>query len=282
METIIKTCPDKQLDYVETNGVRRYLASKPSGGKMRAMLPGYKASGQPVFDRKDWIPVNRRGQGGVWDTIFDQGQHGSCVGNGWAGAAMRVRALAGMKPVVLSPGWFYSLINGNSDNGAVISDGISAAQKVGFCTFATVGQDPIYQNQMPATAKAEAARYRLGAIYQCEDFDAVYSALLTGRYLPVYGYMVGNSFENFDKYGVPGHTRGPGNHCNFADGGTQLADGRWVLDDVNSWHNNWGPFGNGRCYLDEAFLFGGGDQPDVCVIQAALEDPNEPNEPPTA
>lgn len=276
----LQFCPDKKLDYLETDGHRRYLASIPSNGKMKAMLPGWKASNMPVFPKADWQPVTRRGRGGVFDVIFDQNGHGSCVGNGWAGAAMRVRAIAGMKPVILSPGWFYSLINGNSDNGAVISDGIKAGQDVGFCSFGTVGQDPIYQSRMPATAKAEAARYKLGAIYQPEDWESVISAILTGRFLPVYGYQVGNNFESFDKFGVPHHTNGPGNHCNHADGIAQLPDGRWVLDDINSWNGNWGPFGNGRCYLDEQFLFGGGDQPDVCVIEAAAEDPQEPNTPP--
>jgi hypothetical protein len=209
----VKLCSATGMDYFDDgSGHKRYLASKPSNGKMQA-LPGYRASGQPIFDQKDWVPVSRRGMGTVFDTIFDQGSHGSCVGNGWAGAAGRVRALAGMSPVVLSPGWFYSLINGNSDNGAVISDGIEAGQKTGFCTYSTVGEDPIYQSQMPATAAAEAAKFRLGAIYQPEDWASAISAILTGRFIAVYGYMVGNSFENFDQYGVAGHARGPGNHC---------------------------------------------------------------------
>lgn len=279
----VKLCPIKGMEYFDDgSGHKRYLASIPSGGKMKAILPGWRASGMPDIPKSDWKPLNRRAAGGVFNTIFDQNGHGSCVGNGWALAASKVRQLRGMAPVVLSPGWFYSLINGNSDNGAVISDGIQAGQNIGFATFATVGQDPIYQNRMPAAAKAEAAKNKLGAIYQPEDWPALISALMTGLYLPVYGFQVGNNFESFDKYGVAGHARGPGNHCNHADDIALLADGRFVLDDVNSWSGQWGPFSNGRVYIDESHLFGGGDQPDVCVIEASEESPNEPNEPPVA
>ena len=274
---MIGFCTEKNLDYFESGGVKRYLASKPSNGKMKALLPNYSAAGNPVFPRSEWKPVNRRG---LFDFIFDQDNHGSCTGNGWARALSVARAIAGMKLQILSPAWVYSLINGGMDQGAVISDGIAALQTVGACLYSTVGEDPIYQSQMPSLARAEAARFKLGAAYHCTSYDEVVSALLTGRFVPVYGYEVGRNFEDFDKFGVAGHARGPGNHCNMSDGLVQLADGRWVLDDANSWGGSWGPWNNGRVYIDEQHLFGGGDQADVCVIEAAVEDPNEPNEPP--
>ncbi len=99
-------------------------------------------------------------------------------------------------------------------------------------------------------------------------------------FIPVYGYQVGNNFERFDQYGVAGHDRGPGNHCNHADGVKLLPDGRYVLDDHNSWAANWGPFGNGRVYIDEDHLFSGGDQADCCIIEAAIDDPNDTTNPP--
>ncbi|MDB5312641.1 MAG: cysteine protease [Gemmataceae bacterium] len=277
----IQHCPEKDLPYVEFDGHKRYLASIPSAGKMKAALPNYTAAGNPVLPRSEWFELSRRDQFASW--IFDQNGHGSCVGNGWTGGLMRARALAGCKPVVLSPGWTYSLINGNRDSGAVISDGIQALTQVGTCLFSTVGQDPIYQRQMPSGAKAEAARYRIKAAYHCTSWEEVISALLLPKpMIPVYGYQVGRSFGSFDKYGVAGHDRGPGNHCNHADGVKLLPDGRWVLDDVNSWNARWGPWGNGRAYLDENHLFGGGDQADVCVIEAFVDDPQEPNDPPVA
>lgn len=273
----IKDCDEKNLPYIDFDGHRRYLASIPSGGLMKAMLPNYQAAGKPMFDRKDWFEVSRRGRGGVFDHIFDQNGHGSCVGNGWTGALMRARALKGCHPFVLSPGWTYSLINGNRDNGAVISDGIESLTRVGTCLFSTVGQDPIYQSRMPVNARAEAARFRLRAAYHCANYDEVVSAILTGLYLPVYGYQVGRNFMRFDHYGVAGHDRGPGNHCNHADGVKKLPDGRWVLDDVNSWATSFGDAG--RCYIDEEHLFANGDQADCCVIEAFEDDPQEQTPP---
>lgn len=265
----------KGLEYVDSGGHRRYLGSLPdTSGKFKA-LPRF-ADHFPVIPESDWFEVDRRAMFAAFGT-FDQNGHGSCVGNGWAMGASKARALAGMKPVLLSPAWFYSLINGNSDNGAVISDGIAAGVNVGFATFATVGQDPIYQSRMPAAAKAEAGRFKLSRAFQVNSWAEIISALLMPKpMIPVYGYQVGNNFERFDNYGVAGHDRGPGNHCNHADGVKKLPDGRWVLDDHNSWNASWGPFGNGRVYLDENHLFGGGDQPDCCIIETVVDDPQDP------
>jgi len=271
--------PSKDLDYIEVNGQKRYLASKPdTPGKFKA-LPKF-SDHFSVMHRADWFEVNRRAVFAAFGT-FDQNGHGSCVGNGWAMGMSKARVLAGMKPVLLSPAWFYSLINGNSDNGAIISDGLDAGLNVGCCTFATVGQDPIYQSRMPSAAKAEAARFKLSRAFQVNSYDEIITALLMPKpMIPVYGYQVGRSFQSFDRYGVAGHDRGPGNHCNHADGVVKLPDGRWVLDDHNSWDSSWGPFGNGRVYIDEDHLFGGGDQPDCCIIEAVIEDPQDPTIPP--
>jgi hypothetical protein len=269
--------PDEFTDH--TGGVRK-LASRPDVGSLFKALPKF-ADHFPVFDRKDWQEISRRDADKTFGT-FDQAQHGSCVGNGWTWAAMMARLVAGMKAVILSPGWFYSLINGNQDEGAVISDGIAAGMGVGWCLFSTVGQDPIYQRQMPAQARAETARFKLAKAYQPTSYADIITGLLMPKPLiPVYGYMVGNNFENFDRYGVAGHARGRGNHCNAADGVVRLPDGRWVLDDKNSWGGRWGPFGNGRVYIDEDHLYANGDQPDVCMVECIADDPTDPG-PPTA
>lgn len=265
---------------IDHRGEHRTLGSIPSNGKMKALLPNYTAAGNPVIplaDRK-LLKLNRRALFGGRDWILNQAQHGSCVGNGFAGALRRARVLQGQIDIKLSPGYWYSLVNGDSDNGAVVSDCLNDGQNC-TCSYATVGEDPIYQRQMPAAAKAEAQRFKIKSAYQCDTWDEVCSAIATGVFIPVYGYMVGNSFENFDKYGVAGHSRGPGNHCNHADDLAYLPDGREVLDDVNSWDFPWGPFQNGRVYLDEQHLFGGGDQPDVCVIEYGIDDPNAPEPP---
>lgn len=279
--TQIKTCANTGFDYIDFDGHRRLLASIPSFGKMAAMMPNYEDSAQPMFTLADITaavkanPMTARRQTYNW--IFDQNGFGSCVADGWTGGLTRARALRGLPYVKLSPGYLYSQINGGSDNGAVISEGGPALMSNGTCEYSIVGDSPIYTRQMPATAKASAANYKLGAMYHCTSWLGVLSALMTGEYIAVYGYMVGNNFMHADQYGVAGHDRGPGNHCNHGQGVALLADGRLVIDDVNSWGTSF--MAGGFCYIDEQHLFGGGDQPDVCVITAPVAGPNDPDMP---
>lgn len=264
-------------EFVEEGGEKRMLVAF-SDPQRFAALPRY-AEHLPVFPQSEWYEINRSNIFGAPDFILDQDGHGSCVAQGWVGALRRARIGAGMKDVNLSPAFLYAQINGGRDQGAVISDGIAALKNVGTCTFDLVGQNPIYMNQMPSGAKEQASRFKLLDAYRCNSWEEVVSALLTGRFYPVYGYQVGNNFGRFDQYGVAGHDNGPGNHCNFAEGLRKLPDGRWVLDDVNSW-GKWGPFKNGHVYLDKQHLFGGGDQPNVCVVRTPGRDPKEVYSPP--
>jgi hypothetical protein len=277
----LKAMPgDTPDEFTDHTGAVRKLASRPDAGGLFRMLPRF-ADHFPVFDKKDWVPVSRRDLFKPFGTL-NQGQRSSCVGNGWAMAMSKARVLAGMKALLLSPAFFYSLINGDQDQGAVISDGIAAGMSTGTCLFSTVGQDPIYQRQMPAAAKAEAGRFKLSKAYQVTSYaDILTAQQMPKPMLPVFGLMVGNNFERFDRYGVAGHDRGPGNHCQHSDGHLKLPDGRWVLDTQNSWDAGWGPFGEGRYYVDEDHLFGGGDQPDVCIVECVADDPTDPG-PPTA
>lgn len=210
----VAVCDQTGLDFIVTDGHKRLLASKPSG-KFSTLFPGYAASGNPMFDIKDWREVNRRPMFGP-DWILDQNGFGSCVANGWTGALERSIYLKTGIITRLSPGFLYSLVNGGSDNGAVISDGGPALQNTGTCLFTTVGQKPIYTRQMPAAAKTEAQRFRVAQVFHCASWAEVCSAVQAG-YVPVYGYMVGNNFMHIDANGVAGHDRGPGNHCVLPD-----------------------------------------------------------------
>lgn len=260
------------------DGTRYKLGALPSTPAMKAGLPKYGAS-NPLFPATEWRPVVRRAYFGSEKWILNQGEISSCVGNGWAGGARRCRFLSGQEDVELSPGWIYSLLNGNRDEGAIISQGIKAMLEVGTVPFDLVGQKPFYQRQMPKEAKDIAHNFRAFEIYQCTTWEETISALQSG-YMAVFGTMVGRNFNRFDSYGVCGQDPGPGNHCVMADGCTKLGDGRWVVDMVNSWGYEWGPFKNGRAYLEKGHLFGPGDMPDVCVIRSMHRHPKDRNAPP--
>jgi hypothetical protein len=267
-------------DTVFANGHVRYLSAKPDGQKLRALAPKRYADSHPIFPIAQWRPVNRRNVF-TWDQYgLDQNGYSSCVAQSNSNALTKVRALAGMKPVKLSPAFLYAHINRGRDQGAIISEGADALVKVGTCPFDMLGQHPFYQHDLTPQMREAAVRYKAGEVYHVDTWEELGSALQTGRYVAVFGAMVGRNFNRFDQHGVCGHDVGPGNHALHADGIELLSDGRWVLDVPNSWGEEWGPWRNGRCYLDRNHLFANGDMPDVCVIRAAADDPKEPWDPP--
>jgi len=271
-----------ELPFVVVGGEKRYLAAlppskaklaKPKGGK-------WKDSGNPTIPRAQWREISRRNLFPADQWIYDQDGIGSCVGNGSTGALRRVRYLSGMSDVRLAPGCTYAQINGGRDQGAVISDSLTALQKTGTITSKTLGGDekPFYLKQLPAGWQQEAARFKIEEAFHCETFDEIGSALQCG-FIVVYGIQVGNNFNSFTGEGVAGVSSGPGNHCMMADGMHKLSNGQWALDNVNSWGTTWGPWKNGRCYLVEGH-FQHGDQPDAYAVKTATVDPLDPHKPP--
>lgn len=269
---------DKGREWVDTDGHARMLTAKPAPNKFAA-LPAYAAS-NPTFPVNEWYDLNRRNVFGSQDWIYDQDGLNSCVGNGGVRTLRCIRALAGMKDVKLSPGFLYAYINGGQDQGAMIPDVIPALKKYGACPFDIMGQKPIYIRQLSAAAKQAATHYTLIDAYRCNTWEETCSALLTGRYVACFGIQVGNSFYQFDQYGVCGHSNGPGNHCVMADGLKKLGDGRWALDVANSWGYAFGPWKNGRVFMDKQHLFGGGDQASVVVMRLAGRTSKDGYDPP--
>lgn len=259
----------------------RRLAALPAGAALLGSLPNYGAS-NPLFPVKEWRPVSHRNLFGSKDWISNQGQISSCVANGWVGTIRRARVLYGMKDVPLSQGFFYNLINNQQDAGAIISDGIKAYCKTGTCTFDLIGQTPFLQRTIGGNrysdAMKEAARFRGCDCFRCPDWESAGSAIQAG-YVLTFGVMVGNNWTHFDKNGVCGHDKGPGNHCVAADGMVKIGN-KWYLDGYNSWGYDFGPFKNGRMLLDKEHLFGNGDMADVCCIRLCGRDPKDEYAPP--
>lgn len=255
------------------------LASLPSDADSRAKLKA-PAFGESfgMIPRTDWRKIDRRGQ---FPFIMDQKSHGSCVGHGSAGALMRARDAAGAKHVDLSGSFVYSWINGNRDDGAMISDAVAVLKEKGSCTYAKCPWDTIYQRNITDDARQEAQRYKALEIYSIgseDPFGEFVSALMLG-FFPVFAVMVGNTFMRLDSDGVCGFDRGPGNHCVHADGIGQRGNGEWLIDMPNSWGStNFGQ--NGRAFVTEKHVES--VQQDCYIVRAATEDPNEPNSPPAA
>lgn len=263
----------------DDDGTPRMLSARPTDRALFAQLPSYAAN-NPVFPEKEWPDIDRRNIFGSADWILNQGRVGSCVAQSWVNSLRKLRFLSGMADQKFGPGLTYSLINNGVDKGAVISHGIKALTQYGACPWEVVGQSPIFKKDMPKAAYTAAEPFKLLDAYRVDSWEELCSALATGEYVAVVCAMVGSNFGRFDQYGVCGHDNGPGNHALHADGIRKLPDGRRVLDVPNSWGYEWGPFKNGRCYLDREHIFGRGMQPDVCVLRLAARNPNDANKPP--
>lgn len=268
--------------FVESGGHRRYLTRLPPS-QARFMAPrggSFREQVSAPIPRAQWKEIDSRAKYPAAEWVYDQDGYGACVGNGSTAALRKIRRLSGMTDVRLAPGCTYAQINGGRDQGAVISDSLTALQQTGTVSAKSLGsdQDPHFTRQLPSGWKNEAKRFRIEEAYHLDTFDDMATAIQLG-YLIVYGMQVGNNFEAFSPDGVAGVSRGVGNHCMHADGLKKLPNGRWALDNVNSWGATWGPWKNGRCYLVEEH-FAPPCQPDAYAVKTAVEDPLDPIRPP--
>jgi hypothetical protein len=203
----------------------------------------------------------------------------SCVGHGSATAMMFARATAGMQFQALSACFLYGLINGGRDQGANISDAMTALMQTGICLESEVPEGQIYSSRFPATAKQTAARFKIEAAYTLSSWEEVCSAVQL-RFVVSQSVFVGGQFNNLDANGCPPAQRGSGNHCVFqGSGAKKLSTGEWINKGRNSWGTRWGlngRFNTRQAHIDNQSNFDG------FALQVAYSDPSDPTNPPTS
>lgn len=263
-----------ELTSHQIDGIDRAMGCLPPKADFGG-LPRF-ASANPVLPRSGWRDVDLSPLG---VPELDQGQHGSCVGHGSTSAFWFAYLIAGgtVPDGGFSPTSLYAQINGGRDAGAVVSDAMDALIRVGVGLMADVPESVIYDRQIPASAKAKYARFRVQDAYHCGSFDEIGSALQLG--FPVsFGITLPGGFNNLDAEGVAGFGFGVlGGHCMCAYGTTRLKSGEWAIRVRNSWGTRWGRSGN--CLLVERHF---GRDCDAFAIKAANSDPNDPHAPPVA
>lgn len=238
---------------------------------------GYLESiGKGLIPRDKWQPIHRRNE---LDTkfILDQKSSSACTGYSAAHLLMRLRAMRGMTFQKLSGSFIYSQINGGRDNGSVIIEAASTLEEIGTCLESQFNFPKIFDKDVTDEMVETAERFKLSKFLTCDTFDEVGTAIQMGL-LPQFPIQVGSNFEKFDN-GVAGYAKGYGNHSVGSDG-MAFISGRWCLDVPNTWNATWGPFKNGRCYVEERAFGGVGGSDDSYILVDATYDPLDPNLPP--
>lgn len=198
---------------------------------------------------------------GFMPPVYDQGQLGSCTGNGIAGAIEY--DMAAQKLDVWAPSrlWIYyyeRVLEGtvDQDAGAAIRDGFKVINNKGFCSEKTWPYDISQFTVQPnADAQKEASVDRV-LKYQRVDqtFNALKGVLAHGHPI-VFGISVYESFES-DAVNSTGIVPMPaateqllGGHCIVLVG---YDDNKQLFTFRNSWGTGWAD--NGFGYLPYAYV----------------------------
>lgn len=269
-------------EIVDKIGEVRRLGTIPVPSGFTTTFASYAEAGRPMWTKAELINIaksrNTRGSAkfdSSW--ILNQRSKGSCNGHAAASGTAKSRVRRGLKKVLLSGAYAYSLMNGGRDNGSTLSDGMAVIQERGIATLDTVQWNQIYPRDYDkAKADAEAARFRADECYVLTTEMELFSAL-AADFDVIFAVHVGNSFMHVNSSGVAGSDRGMGNHSVSGDGYWVERD-QLVADGVNSWDVTYGVQGRMGLTWDQHFA-GTVQYHGFYAIRTAIDDPKDENPP---
>lgn len=210
--------------------------------------------------------------------ILDQDGLGACCGHSHTTAMMKARDAAGYTFQALSADSLYAQVNGGHDRGSDPADCITSMEQNGICLLSEVPDSWVLWENIPASAKENAKRFRLVAagVYSCANF----AECVTADYLGFSVTFTINVGPNFGpgSDGVVGFWPGFSNHCVALGEGLRTVNGERQARFRNSWGTSWGDKG---CAWIRAKSIDGQNGGEHYAIMWALQDPNDPNNIPT-
>ncbi len=204
--------------------------------------------------------VDLRGQ---CPPVYDQGQLGSCTGNGIAAAIQFDRMKAGYTPDFV-PSRLFIYYNERviehtveSDSGAMIRDGIRSVAKKGDCPEDQWPYDIVkFADKPPSSCYSDALKYRAVQYQRLVQSINQMKGCLASGYPFVFGFSVYESFESAEvaQSGVvpipnTASEQWVGGHCVLAVGYDDEQQ-RFIIR--NSWGEQWGMAG--YCTMPYAYL----------------------------
>lgn len=264
--SVISPLSQSNLPAVYHNGVWFVLGYIPSTPDKLAAFPTWSDANH-TLPQSEWREIDLD----IYDLpVKNQGSTSSCVGHGaTSGMEMCVRQ-SGRPQETMSPYFTYAQINGDRDQGAMISDALTSLMKTGACPIGLAPRGAMYKQQFPSSCFEAAKGWRLLKAFRCDSFEEIASAITLGFPVPL-GIMVGQNFGQLDSDGVaPLPGGGGGGHCILGVGLKKLRRG-WVIKIHNSWGVSWGM--NGRAFITpNHFRY---MQPDAFAIQSVSDDPGD-------
>jgi C1A family cysteine protease len=231
---------------------------------------------------------------GVWPSPYDQGQLGSCTGNGIAGIVHFRLVLEGKEPssntsvdsAANTPSRLFiyrqeRVIEGSleQDSGAEVRDGLAALADKGVCfedlypysddTDTSNGKRPPFIANPPVAAWAAAWHHRISKYETVAQHLEVLQAAISSKNPVVFGFLVYQAFESdaVAKTGIvpmPKTTDAPiGGHCVVAIGYDNTK--KWFIC-RNSWGESWGD--KGYFYMPYDYILDPKQSSDFWVIDA--------------
>lgn len=191
--------------------------------------------------------------------VHDQDGVGQCNCDATCAVLECMMLRQGLSPeklVPLSAGDLYDRINGGSDNGSSLEDGIVEAKK-GVASVQSCGTNIWHRGWRSPSAGTERPMYRLDEAFLCPTFDHCMSAVIMGFPL-VSGIMWYDMYKPDGDGWLPRNGRGPGGgHAVFGYKPAMLAKGgspEFGIRHQNSWGEGWGV--HGRCVFPEVMYKG--------------------------
>lgn len=239
---------------VDINGYERRCGTlSPDTGMLQAFaaMPGAVQEYTDAQIRELITAPDRVKMKDLFDKTWIQNQlsFGSC--NGWATTACqdRLRFLSGIRDKLhLSGSYVYSWINGNRDQGSLLSEGLRVVGIHGAPPVALNPANRIYRRQIPASVDIEAAKYKGLVQYPVKTIQGLKTALARNM-MCVVAVHASSNFQRPNRNGVAGADNGPGNHAVCCDD-IEIIDGELVYRIANSWGLSFG--NDGYVYVREA------------------------------